>query len=115
MGRPPNLSVQSLSVVGLTLLIFAGVISYFSLDFRDDLRRQIIESDATLLYPVAITQLGHTLEDFGNNEDPAFLEANILAAALSTVELPGVLALRVYRQDGSLFDEVPIGYDASPP
>lgn len=114
MGRPPNLSVQSLSVVGLTLLIFAGVISYFSLDFRDDLRRQIIESDATLLYPVAITQLGHTLEDFGNNEDPAFLEANILAAALSTVELPGVLALRVYRQDGSLFDEVPIGYDASP-
>lgn len=115
MGSPRYLSANSLSVIGLTLFILAGVITLFSLEVRTDLRNQIIEADAALLYPVAITQLAHTLQDFGRNDDPAFLEANLLSAALSTVDLPGVLALRVYRQDGSIFDEVPIGYDAHPP
>lgn len=114
MGRKPVLSAYSLSVLGLTLFVFAGIITVLTFAFRGDLRRQIIDADASLLYPVAITQLSHTLEDFGNYDDPDFLEANILAASLSTVNLPGVLALRVYRQDGSIFDEVPIGYDASP-
>ena len=91
---PPGRATQ-LTVVGLTVAVFAAVVAFVTLQLRDGLREQILSGKAETLAAVASMQLANgaeALAEVGLTDAPG----ELLAAVLKASKYRGVLAIRVF-------------------
>ena len=113
MDREKNrhLSLRvTLTVIPLILVIFGGIIGLVSLKLREEVREQIISRDAEVLYPVALMYLSQSEEDafLDPLADPYIGDtADLLDVVLSTSELKGVFAVRLFDVEGQFSGAVP--------
>ncbi len=92
-----------------TLLVFALIVGAVSLKLRAQVRSQIVDRDAEVLYPVALMEISRAEDDFLS--DPLLEpEADLIEAVLNTSELKGVLAVRIYEPDGKFAEAVPADF-----
>ena len=100
----------TLTVIPLILVIFGGIIGLVSLKLREEVREQIISRDAEVLYPVALMYLSQSEEDvlLDPLADPYIGDtADLLDVVLSTSELKGVFAVRLFDIEGRFSGAVP--------
>ncbi len=89
-----------------TLLVFALIVAAVSLKLRAQVRNQIVARDAEVLYPVALMEISRAEDDFLS--DPLLqMETDLLEVVLSTSELKGVIAVRIFEPDGKFSAAVP--------
>ena len=88
----------------LTLAVLAGAVTVTARQTRGRIREQIAGRDGALLHAVALLYLKQDAPGLiGAPEDPA----NLLAVALETSRLKGVLGVRVFDRSGSFLDAFP--------
>ncbi len=91
---PPGRATQ-ITVVGLTVAVFAAVVAFVTLQLRAGLREQILSGKAETLAAVASMQLANgaeALAEVGLTDAPG----ELLAAVLKASKYRGVLAIRVF-------------------
>ena len=90
--------------VGVSVLLFAAIIVGVTNDLRERLRDEITGRSAAILQ--GILQIEFT--GAGREPQPGHVEQADLMAILARVSrLDGVLAVRLYRADGTLVDSLP--------
>ncbi len=110
---PPGRATQ-LTVVGLTVAVFAAVVAFVTLQLRDGLREQILSGKAETLAAVASMQLANgaeALAEVGLTDAPG----ELLAAVLKASKYRGVLAIRVFDAGRRFSGALPLELSDEPP
>lgn len=114
----PSAPARSLRVtlVMLTLAVFAAVVAFVTWQLRGDLRAQVLQREAEALASVASMQLGNSaaeLAKLGLTDVPG----ELADVALKTSKLRGVLGIRVFDVEKKLIEAAPWMWseDAPPP
>ena len=110
---PPGRATQ-LTVVGLTVAVFAAVLAFVTLQLRGGLREQILSGKAETLAAVASMQLANgaeALAEVGLTEAPG----ELLAAVLKASKYRGVLAIRVFDAGRRFSGALPLELSDEPP
>jgi signal transduction histidine kinase len=110
---PPGRATQ-LTVVGLTVAVFAAVLAFVTLQLRGGLREQILSGKAETLAAVASMQLANgaeALAEVGLTDAPG----ELLAAVLKASKYRGVLAIRVFDAGRRFSGALPLELSDDPP
>ena len=110
---PPGRATQ-LTVVGLTVAVFAAVLAFVTLQLRGGLREQILSGKAETLAAVASMQLANgaeALAEVGLTDAPG----ELLAAVLKASKYRGVLAIRVFDAGRRFSGALPLELSDEPP
>lgn len=94
--------------VCLLLIVFACVLAFLTINLRSEIRSQIIDRDADVLYSVSLMEMA-SLESRGkallNSSDLKLTK--VLPPLVRSSELRGVIGLRVFDQDGRFLFSLP--------
>ncbi len=93
-------------LMALSLLVLGGIILLTSLNLRGRIREQIVSLDGEILLAVSRMQQSEDEangEAIGSLDDPAEQFSHVLKIS----RLPGVLGIRLYRQDGGFVSAFP--------
>lgn len=104
------------TLVTLTLAVFAAVVAFVTWQLRGDLRAQVLQREGEALASVASMQLGNSaaeLAKLGLTDVPG----ELADVALKTSKLRGVLGIRVFDAEKKLVESAPWVWseDAPPP
>ena len=93
-------------VIGLALVVVAGVVVLATLEARQRIREQIAGRDSEVLYAVASL---HYTEDVREGlAGPTLNAGDQLSIALKSSELRGVLGVRLFDPDGHFVESFPL-------
>lgn len=107
-GRPVHLTVLVLTVV-----VFAGVVALVTLQLRAGLREQILRGYAEMLGAVVSMQLDNSASELG---DAALAETGtLLVAVLKTQKLRDVAGVRVFDAERRFNAAFPVPWTREPP
>ncbi|MGV3773393.1 MAG: sensor histidine kinase [Verrucomicrobiales bacterium] len=87
-------------VLALTLIVFGAAISLMTLHLRSAMWHQLLQQDAEILNAAAVVQDTQFLQQLEKPEDA-------LPALLSASTLRGVLAIRIFNQEGQFLSSFP--------
>ncbi len=90
----------------VVLLILGGLVTSVSFKLRKEIRKQIINRDAQVLYPVVLKELADLIEE-EIIDDLFDGEIELLPVVLETSELKGVIAARIFNPLGNLESAIP--------
>jgi signal transduction histidine kinase len=104
----PSVPARSLRVtlLTLTLAVFAAVVAFVTWQLRGDLRAQVLQREGEALASVASMQLGNSaaeLAPLGLTDMPG----ELADVALKTSKLRGVLGIRVFDAEKKLIESAP--------
>jgi signal transduction histidine kinase len=103
---PSSGRITRLSVLGVTVLVFGGVVAAMTHQLRSGLREQILRREAEMLAAIASMQLDDAAED---------VPAAKFIAVLKTQKLAGVSGLRIYDTERRLNGTYLLPPAATPP
>ncbi|MDX2108929.1 MAG: HAMP domain-containing sensor histidine kinase [Verrucomicrobiota bacterium] len=101
--------LPALLLITLALAIYATLVAGFSWKLREEIRGQIIENTAAVLYPVTALRVRQVQEEMPVTDAELALN-NLLTAVMDTADMDGVVAMRVFKADGTLFESIPSSY-----
>ncbi len=105
--EPARTRVFTFTAVGISLILFTGVVGAVTFHLRGKLRGQIIARDAAVLYPVVQMKL----EDSARDPWLHFQE-DLIPIVLEVSRLQGVVAMRLFTPEGQLVDAIPVDFVA---
>ena len=94
-----------LLVIGVALLVLAGVVTLATLQARERIRAQIAGRDGEVLYAVALLHYAEDVKD--GLAGPVMSPGDQLNIALKSSELRGVLGVRLFSPDGRFVGAFP--------
>lgn len=103
--RVPSLPAYGLAII--TVGIFGALVAMVTLNLRAQVRAQIIDRDARILYPVALLHLSQAQEKGKWPWRRRITDEQLLVAALNTSALTGVIGMQVYGDHGQIIEGVP--------
>src|SRR6266545_4235214 len=93
-------------VIGLALLVLAGVVALAMLQARQRIRAQIAGRDTEVLYAVALWHYGEDVKE--GLAGPGTNAGGQLSVALKSSELRGVLGVRLFDPEGNFVESFPV-------
>lgn len=93
-------------VIGLALLVLAGVVVFATLQARQRIRAQIAGRDAEVLYAVALWHYGEDVKE--GFAGPGMNDGDQLSVALKSSQLRGVLGVRLFDPEGNFVESFPL-------
>lgn len=113
-SAPASSRYAPVALLAVTLLVFAGVVTYGGLWLRGSLQRQILQREAEVLKEVASLQLRNEADAMAA-VGVADASSELLNAVLKTSKLRGVFAVRVFDAQRQFIGAVPFDWADTPP
>ena len=92
-------------LIGLILVVLAGVVAVTTWQLRQRIREQIAGRDGEVLYAVALLHFREDIE--AGLADPVTDAGNQLSVVLKTAQLRGVLGVRLFNAEGKFVESFP--------
>lgn len=97
-------------VVILITVIFGSLISILGLKSRKEIRSQIINRDAEVLYSLALMEFARANEESLANSWLEEMGTDLLTVVLRTSEMRSVIAVRLFDSEGRFTDALPVEF-----
>lgn len=97
-------------VVIITTLIFGSLIFFMGLKSRREIRSQIINRDAEVLYSLTLMEFNRAEEEALANPWLMDIGTDLLTVVLKTSEMKSVIAVRIFNHEGQFIDALPLEF-----
>ncbi len=97
-------------VVMITTLIYGSLIFFMGLKSRREIRSQIINRDAEVLYSLTLMEFNRAEEEALANPWLMDIGTDLLTVVLKTSEMKSVIAVRIFNHEGQFIDALPLEF-----
>jgi hypothetical protein len=94
----------------MTTLIFGSLIFIMGLKSRREIRSQIINRDAEVLYSLTLMEFNRAEEEALANPWLMDIGTDLLTVVLKTSEMKSVIAVRLFNREGQFIDALPLEF-----